>query len=118
MDENEWIEQLKERADRKVFHDVQFTSDMEERVRQKIRRRSGMSFRWRRFAFPALVLFLLILVWQIWPAHSLPSEHAAPPSQPPKPAPELLPGGSLEVPLLWKPSPAQKRHGTDSLFRM
>lgn len=105
MDENKWIEQLKERADSKVFREVHFTSAMEERVRQKIRRRSGMSFGWRRFAFPALALFSLIVLWQIWPAHSLPGEHAAVPPQPPKHAPGLLPGGSLDVPLLWKPSP-------------
>lgn len=103
MDENKWVEQLKERADETVFRDVHFARAMEENVRRTISRRSRFLSSWQRLAISVGALLVLAIVWQTWPAQSpLGQEHAA---QPTKPAPDLLPGGALEVPVLWKPSP-------------
>lgn len=107
MDENQWIEQLKEKADSKVFRDVHFTAAMKEGVRQRIRQRHTKKMvRWSRFAFPVLAGWLLFLAWQVGPLSLFPGErHASKPSEPATSVPELLPGGSLDVPLLWKASP-------------
>ncbi|MED4585670.1 hypothetical protein [Brevibacillus choshinensis] len=103
MDENKWVEQLKNRADETVFRDVLFTRAMEEKVRRTISRRSRFLTSWQRLAIPVATLLVLVFIWQTWPLQS-PSgqQHAAIPT---KPAPDLLPGGALEVPVLWKPSP-------------
>lgn len=100
MDETQWLEKLKERADQTVLRDVQFTATMEERVRQRIRKQARLRPGWGRLSFPVVVVLIFLLIWQIWPA-KLGDEHAA---QPPQPVPSLLPGGGLETPVLWKPS--------------
>jgi hypothetical protein len=100
MDESKWLEQLKERADQSIFRELHFTSEMENRVRQKIKRRSW-TYIGKGLSLSAAALFLIVLVWQIWPAR-IAEEHAAPSTQAP---PSLLPGGILEIPTLWKPSP-------------
>lgn len=100
MDETQWLEKLKERADQSLLRDVHFTTTMEEGVRQRIHKQASLRSRWGRLSFPAVVVLLFLLIWQVWPA-KLGEEHAA---QPPQPVPSLLPGGALETPVLWKPS--------------
>ncbi|MGG1658769.1 hypothetical protein [Brevibacillus sp. NRS-1366] len=104
MDENQWLEQLKDRADQTVLRDVQFTSVMEKRVRQRINKKTWFQSGWGLLSYPAVVVLLFVLIWQIWPAR-IGEEHAA---QPAKPAPSLLPGGVLETPVLWIPSTQTK----------
>ncbi|WP_289135762.1 hypothetical protein [uncultured Brevibacillus sp.] len=103
MDETKWLEQLKERADRTVMRDVQFTSAMEERVRQKIRKKAD----WRPLLVPIVAAIFCLIIWQALPKE-LGNDQAAKPGTVMNPAPSLLPGGVLETPVLWKPSTPTK----------
>lgn len=101
MDDNRWIANLKDRADQTVLRDVHFTEAMKNGVRERIRQKGRLPIVRKRFALP--VAGLLLVVW-LWSSFSL----SAPTSQGEragKPVPELLPGGQLTSPDLWKPMP-------------
>ncbi|GED26033.1 hypothetical protein BAG01nite_21350 [Brevibacillus agri] len=100
MDENRWLANLKDRADQTAFRDVRFTEAMKDQVRTRISREARRSG-WKRLAMPATVLVLGFLIWTALPLPQ-PAEHAA---HPQPPVPELLPGGQLLAPDLWKPMP-------------
>ncbi|MGG3884479.1 hypothetical protein [Brevibacillus panacihumi] len=100
--EDKWLEQLKERADQGMLRDVHFTADLENGVRDRIHKRTPrMSF--MRFG-PVTVaaLLLVITLWQVWPQQVEWGQSGTDPVQQP---PSLLPGGVLQSPELWKPSP-------------
>lgn len=107
MDENRWLQDLKERADQTIFRDVQFTASMEERVRQRVRPRKGWMTGWMRLSLPVVVLAVGWLLWLGLPVQE--ERHAArqetkPPQQETQ-VPSLLPGGRLLETDLWKQSP-------------
>ncbi|MDH4615637.1 hypothetical protein [Brevibacillus sp. AY1] len=104
MDEDKWLKQLKDRADQGVLRDISFTPELEQKVRNRLRKRSRPV--WVRVGSAGVAACLMVFaMWQVWPQSEdqVPSESII--SQPP---PSLLPGGALETPVLWKPSPVVK----------
>lgn len=101
MDINQQLKQLKETTDRSLLHDVVFTREMEQKVREKVERKKRFQVRiprLARFAAVASVVFLL-LVGQL----TLPNQqNGQQPSQQPH---NQLPGAVWQLPSLWMPSP-------------
>jgi hypothetical protein len=102
MDEDKRLRQLKERADQTIFREVSFTAELEQGVRNRLRKRSRAPL--MRFGTAGVAVCLLFFaLWQVWPLagnqglEGNGSTSANPPS--------LLPGGTVETPVLWQPSP-------------
>ncbi|ASJ53008.1 hypothetical protein BP422_05235 [Brevibacillus formosus] len=108
MDENRWLTDLKERADQTIFRDVQFTTSMEERVRQRVRPGTGGITGWRKLALPGVVLTMGLLLWLGLPIQEerQSAQHEVIPPQQETQVPSLLPGGQIVEADLWKLSPS------------
>jgi len=102
MDEDKWLEQLKERADQGILHNVHFTAEMENGVRQRIHKRTPEGLYLRYFSASIAALLLVFTLWQAWPQQA---EWGQSGTEPSSKSPSLLPGGVLQSPDLWKPSP-------------
>lgn len=102
MDEDKWLEQLKERADQGILHNVHFTAEMENGVRQRIHKRTPERLNLRYFSASIAGLLLVFTLWQAWPQQV---EWGQSGTEPNSKSPSLLPGGVLQSPDLWKPSP-------------
>ncbi|USG63886.1 hypothetical protein NDK47_17180 [Brevibacillus ruminantium] len=119
MDRDQWLKELKERADRAVLHDVAFSPSMEEKVRRAAEReRQGKRayfvrrvWAFRSAASVAAVVFLLILLGSA--VIRLPENHHA--REPLQERP-WLPGTVVNPPDLWKPSPPTVEQKDDGVF--
>ncbi|HZG79485.1 MAG TPA: hypothetical protein VEZ13_01815 [Brevibacillus sp.] len=100
--EDKWLEQLKERADQGILHNVHFTDEMENGVRQRIHKRTPEGLYLRYFSASIAALLLVFTLWQAWPQQA---EWGQSGTEPSSKSPSLLPGGVLQSPDLWKPSP-------------
>ncbi|UYZ12245.1 hypothetical protein A6764_15635 [Brevibacillus sp. WF146] len=103
MERDQWLRELKERADETVCKDVTFTPGMEEAVRKRIRQRSQRQRRGPLLASASAAVTLLAL-WMWWPDALQPKQPTAPGPAPETTVPPLF-GLVSSPPVLWNPSP-------------